>query len=68
MIAIECGDLDDPLNGEVNYEDAVFNSIATYSCFFGYELIGISKRVCKEDGLWSGNKPSCKGLQSMIHA
>ncbi len=59
-VAVVCEDLDSPLNGEVTYKDVVFNSIATYSCQYGYQLVGESTRVCKEDTKWSGEEPTCE--------
>ena len=59
-IAIECDDLDDLANGEVIYNSTVYRSVATYSCQYGYKLVGVSVRICRENGQWSGEKPVCE--------
>ena len=32
-----------------------------YICDYGYKLHGTSFRICGEDGMWSGTKPTCEG-------
>ena len=34
-------------------------SVATFTCNFGYELIGDTQRVCQPDGTWSNMVPRC---------
>ena len=57
---MDCGDLDDPENGEVSLTGTILGSEATYSCNRGYVLVGESKRVCQSNGEWSGEAPSCE--------
>lgn len=65
FLAIECEDLDNPLNGEVVVVgNFVFNSIATYSCQSGHKLIGTATRVCQENGQWSAEEPVCRSMLS----
>lgn len=55
----ECGALADPENGEVSVTQTIYNEIASYKCNPGYDLIGVSQRVCKEDKTWSHSAPVC---------
>ena len=58
-IAVDCGDLDDPENGDVDLTGTSFGSRALYSCNRGFTLVGINRRVCQANGQWSGEAPSC---------
>ena len=51
----------DPPNGTVVWTDRLVNSLATYTCTSGFELIGREVRFCQSDGLWSEEAPTCKG-------
>ena len=33
---------------------------AVYSCKVGFKLVGDRKRLCKYDGTWDGDAPTCK--------
>ena len=58
---VDCGSLTDPENGAVNFTTTTFNSVATYSCETGYNLVdGDMMRTCLASGTWSGSNPSCK--------
>ncbi|XP_003387839.1 PREDICTED: sushi, von Willebrand factor type A, EGF and pentraxin domain-containing protein 1-like isoform X2 [Amphimedon queenslandica] len=57
--AISCGELQNPLNGVVNFESTTVSSTATYSCNKGFVLSGLSTRVCQPSGEWSGEAPTC---------
>ena len=56
---MNCDRLIPPANGEIRYIGSGFGSIARYSCFPGYELVGSVSRTCKSDGFWSGQAPVC---------
>ena len=56
---ISCGPLNDPLNGRVQLGSSVVGSLATYSCNNGYNLVGVSQRICRPSGEWSGDEPRC---------
>ena len=60
-----CGQLADPVNGSVSYSNTTYESVASYSFNPGFLVNGHERRVCQEDGTWSGNAPSCqrKGLE-----
>ena len=59
---VDCGPLNAPSNGGVEMESSVFNSVATYSCDSGFNLIGADSRTCQGNGLWSGQTPQCIGM------
>ena len=60
---MDCGNLTDPANGQVNHTtETTFGQAATYSCDPGYILVGDSTRTCQTDGMWSGNDPTCLGM------
>ena len=61
VIIIDCGELDDPNNGQVSLNGTTLGSIATYTCDPGHSLIGDMERICQENGTWSGNEPTCEG-------
>ncbi len=40
---------------------------AVYSCISGYQLSGVTQRICEDNrsgmgGEWTGSMPSCKGI------
>ena len=60
----DCGNLTDPNNGVVTIIKTTYNEIASYSCYSGYILVGVSQRVCRHDKTWSDSAPVCvvKGI------
>ena len=61
VIITDCGELDDPNNGQVSLNGTTLGSIATYTCDTGFDLIGDMERICQANGNWSGNEPTCEG-------
>ena len=57
---MECDDLPDPANGNVELSGRTPGSTATYSCVRGYRLVGDETRTCQDDGEWSGREPVCE--------
>ncbi|XP_014773468.1 sushi, von Willebrand factor type A, EGF and pentraxin domain-containing protein 1 [Octopus bimaculoides] len=50
-----------PSNGrKVSKTGHTVNSTITFSCEYGYELLGNKTLVCGEDGNWTGTFPSCQ--------
>ncbi|XP_062243069.1 beta-2-glycoprotein 1-like [Platichthys flesus] len=47
-------------NGELYYEDTVFQSTINYTCHEGHILSGASSAVCQASGTWSSAVPECK--------
>ena len=65
--AVDCGPLSDPLNGSVDINQTVFESIVTYTCDTGYVLDGADTRICQANGMWSGTEPSCASKTYSIY-
>ena len=64
--AVDCADLDNPMNGQVVVTPdamATFETdlcaVATYTCSEGYNLDGDVMRTCQGNGQWDGAEPSC---------
>lgn len=49
-------------NGELYYEDTVYQNTIDYTCYEGYTLIGASTAVCLANGTWSTTVPVCKSV------
>lgn len=60
-LAVDCGSLDNPVNGFVQFQDTTLGSPAQYTCQRGYRLVGTDVRVCTETGVWSDTAPICVG-------
>ncbi|XP_068247282.1 sushi, von Willebrand factor type A, EGF and pentraxin domain-containing protein 1-like isoform X1 [Palaemon carinicauda] len=56
----ECGDLDNPVFGFVEFNGKLVGSQAKYKCQEGYHLIGQEYRRCQADGTWSSMPPECR--------
>ena len=57
---IDCGELRDPVNGQVLISSTTFGGLAMYSCDMGYSLATeTSNRSCGTDRTWSGTTPTC---------
>ena len=57
---VDCGSLEDPDNGQVEFSNTTFESTANYTCDLGYSLNEDSSRTCEANGNWSGDPPSCE--------
>ena len=58
-IPLLCSKPSPPTNGIVRVSTVGYTSVATYSCFNGYLLLGFENRTCFGDGVWNGFPPSC---------
>ncbi|XP_011409624.1 PREDICTED: CUB and sushi domain-containing protein 1-like [Amphimedon queenslandica] len=58
---VDCGRLQAPMDGSIafQFDLTTFNSVATYSCNFGFTLIGSANRTCQLNGSWSPDAPTC---------
>ena len=56
-----CDVLDSPQNGEVVVTGITVGSTASYSCSFGFALVGDEIRTCEDSRRWSGSAPFCRG-------
>lgn len=39
-----------------------YGALALYACDANYELDGVSRRLCLENGTWSSDLPVCRGM------
>ncbi|XP_047222121.1 beta-2-glycoprotein 1-like isoform X1 [Girardinichthys multiradiatus] len=46
-------------NGELFYENTVYQSTINYTCHEGYTMTGFSSAVCQANGTWSTPEPEC---------
>ena len=67
VLAKNCGALPNPNNGEVTYSDTTYQSVATYSCDAGFELVGDRTRTCSAEETWTGSQPECSGRAQSFH-
>lgn len=65
---MDCGALDDPTNGQVEYSATTFGSVAEYTCSSGCDPVGDSTRTCTAEGTWSGSTPQCPGNQNCVYS
>ncbi|XP_052500473.1 sushi, von Willebrand factor type A, EGF and pentraxin domain-containing protein 1 [Budorcas taxicolor] len=40
-----------------------YNTLVSYGCNPGYELLGNAVLICQEDGTWNGSAPSCISIE-----
>ena len=57
----ECGQPGEPAHGSLMSTEILFypGEEVTYSCNQGFVLTGSERRMCGEDGNWSGALPAC---------
>ena len=55
-----CGPLKAPGYGTVKLTGTYVGAKATYTCDYGYDLVGLNVRKCQYDGYWSGDHPKCE--------
>jgi len=67
-VAVDCGGLPSPANGQVDTGTTTFGSTAAYSCNNGYTLSGSAMRNCLADATWSGTKPTCSRKYGGFHS
>ena len=56
---VGCKYLEDPDYGKVEHGGTHPGAKATYSCDYGYKLVGNRVRRCQKNGYWSGRDPKC---------
>lgn len=60
MTVTDCGPVALVTNGDVSYSNGtLYGSTVHYTCHDGYEVSGMSTRVCQPAGTWSDTQPVC---------
>ncbi|XP_035682836.1 sushi repeat-containing protein SRPX2-like [Branchiostoma floridae] len=59
-LKVHCNTLNPPTAGSILGGNEYGESVQ-FSCWLGHTLTGNRNRTCQEDGLWSGQQPSCVG-------
>ena len=60
LTVIKCAVPVAPKYGLVKVSHYLLDGVATYSCKYGYKLIGDDTRKCYYDKSWTGVAPICK--------
>ena len=63
-----CPPLPDIDNGVVDWSGLSPGGVATYTCDPGFILVGGPTRICRDNGTWSDEEPTCEcKLLSSLH-
>ena len=57
---ILCPLLQNITDGSVMIDGRSVDSLATYDCSSGFDLVGADVRMCMENGNWNGTEPTCR--------
>lgn len=62
---VDCGNPEKVTNGKVTLPSnaSYYGALALYSCDPNFELDGVSRRLCLENGTWSSDSPACREIQ-----
>lgn len=60
---VDCGSPGLLENGKVTLTSnaTYYGALALYACEKNFELDGVSRRLCLENGTWSSDPPNCRG-------
>ena len=61
-VPVQCGLPESPENGKAHYTALAYKSVVTYTCKYGFMVVGDDTRTCGEDKRWSGQDPKCKEI------
>lgn len=63
FVVVDCGNPEEVDNGQLMLPSnaTYYGVLALYSCNENFELHGVSRRLCQENGTWSSTLPQCKG-------
>uniref|UniRef100_A0A3B3ZDW5 Beta-2-glycoprotein 1 n=1 Tax=Periophthalmus magnuspinnatus TaxID=409849 RepID=A0A3B3ZDW5_9GOBI len=57
---VQCPHPDPPVNGQLHYEDTLYENTVNYTCNDGFNLVGARSASCLIDGRWSAEQPLCE--------
>ncbi|XP_068694975.1 sushi, von Willebrand factor type A, EGF and pentraxin domain-containing protein 1-like isoform X1 [Montipora foliosa] len=60
--AVDCGNLDTPLNGSLTGNRTVYPNSVHFECDSGFILSGSVVRKCQANGTWDGTKTKCNAV------
>lgn len=60
---VDCRNPEKIANGQVTLPSnaTYYGALALYACDPNFELDGVSRRLCLENGTWSSDEPVCRG-------
>lgn len=63
FLDVDCGNPSRIQNGKVTLATnaTYYGATALYECDEHWQLDGVSRRLCQDDGTWSSEAPVCKG-------
>ncbi|XP_065566642.1 sushi, von Willebrand factor type A, EGF and pentraxin domain-containing protein 1-like isoform X3 [Artemia franciscana] len=61
-IPVQCPMPGSPENGRAIFTAVSYNSVVSYECKYGFQLMGNPTRRCGNDKMWIGEEPSCKEI------
>ena len=67
ILAVDCGPLEQPLNGVLRIFGTTLANPARYDCNIGFQIVGFNIRVCLENGSWSGTAPRCESMYIYLY-
>ena len=59
---VNCGTPPTPSCGSTEYDETRYGSTAVYRCKRGYVMVGSAESTCLDDGAWSNDPPTCRGM------
>ncbi|XP_015605333.1 uncharacterized protein LOC107272574 isoform X2 [Cephus cinctus] len=62
----ECPELTNIDHGTLTVTGRLFGDRAHYNCHRNYSIVGLSDRICRADGHWTGSTPSCKNSSNFF--
>ena len=62
LVGVKCGAINRLTNGRIEYSGQDYQSIASFICDEGHQVIGSNISVCDECGFWDPPAPICQGM------
>ncbi|KAJ8969501.1 hypothetical protein NQ314_001726, partial [Rhamnusium bicolor] len=64
-VYVDCGSPEKVENGKITLPSnaTYYGALALYACDPNFELDGVSRRLCLENGTWSSEAPKCREIQ-----
>ena len=66
FFAEDCPKIYAPQYGKIRVTGYGPDSVAYYSCDYGYDIYGPKSRKCQHDGSWYGDIPVCRPKRSKL--